>query len=54
MAASAHFFSDVMFAGVFAFLVIWLTHGLIYRWSATRISDEAVERALERMSLFRS
>jgi len=54
MAAGAHFFSDVVFAGVFAFLVIWLTHGLLYRWSATRISDEAVERALERMSLFRS
>jgi membrane-associated PAP2 superfamily phosphatase len=49
MAAGAHFFSDVVFAGVFAFLVIWLTHGLIYRWSATRIADEAVERAVERL-----
>ena len=52
--AGAHFFSDVVFAGVFAFLVIWLTHGLLYRWSATRIADAAVERAIERLSLFRS
>jgi lipid A 4'-phosphatase len=48
MAAGAHFFSDVVFAGVFAFLVIWLVHGLLYRWRRTRITDEAVERAIER------
>jgi membrane-associated phospholipid phosphatase len=49
MAAGAHFFSDVVFAGVFSFLVIWLVHGWLYRWPRTRISDEAVERALERI-----
>jgi lipid A 4'-phosphatase len=49
MAAGAHFFSDVVFAGVFSFLVIWLTHGWLYRWKRTRISDQAVEQALERM-----
>jgi membrane-associated PAP2 superfamily phosphatase len=49
MAAGAHFFSDVVFAGVFSFLVIWLVHGWLYRWPRTRISDEAVERALERL-----
>jgi lipid A 4'-phosphatase len=48
MAAGAHFFSDVVFAGVFTFLVIWLTHGFLYRWRATRITDEAVERVLTR------
>ncbi len=48
MAAGAHFFSDVVFAGVFTFLVIWLTHGWLYRWPRTRITDETVERALER------
>jgi membrane-associated PAP2 superfamily phosphatase len=47
MAAGAHFFSDVVFAGVFMFLVIWLTHGWLYRWPRTRITDAAVERALE-------
>src|SRR5262245_17594128 len=49
MAAGAHFFSDVVFAGVFSFLVIWLVHGWLYRWPRMRISDEAVERALERI-----
>jgi lipid A 4'-phosphatase len=49
MAAGAHFFSDVVFAGVFTFLVIWLTHGWLYRWRATRITDEAVEQLLQRM-----
>jgi lipid A 4'-phosphatase len=51
MASGGHFFTDVVFAGVLTFLVIWLTHGLLYRWAATRISDEAVERALEHIAL---
>jgi lipid A 4'-phosphatase len=50
MAAGAHFFTDVVFAGVFAFLVIWLVHGALYRWPRTRIADAAVEGALERMA----
>jgi membrane-associated PAP2 superfamily phosphatase len=37
MAAGAHFFTDVVFAGVFAFLVIWLAHGLLYRWPRPEI-----------------
>lgn len=49
MAAGAHFFTDVVFAGVFAFLAIWTTHGWLYRWRATRICDAAVEAALERL-----
>ena len=36
-------------AGVVTFLIIWLAHGLIYRWPATRISDEAVEATIERV-----
>src|SRR5580692_1549698 len=28
IAAGAHFFSDVVFAGVFMFLIVWLGHGL--------------------------
>jgi lipid A 4'-phosphatase len=27
-----HFFSDVVFAGVFMFLLIWIMHGLLLRW----------------------
>ena len=49
MTAGAHFFSDVVFAGVFTFLVIWLTHGWLYRWPRTRIVDATVERTLERL-----
>jgi lipid A 4'-phosphatase len=49
MAAGAHFFSDAMFAGVFTFLVIWVMHGVLYRWRRTRITDDAVERAIARL-----
>ncbi len=48
--AGAHFFSDVSFAGLFTFLIIWVVHGLIFRWPATRLSDAAIEHALERVS----
>ncbi len=46
IAAGGHFFSDVVFAGVFTYLVIWLMHGLIYRWGATRMDEAAAERRL--------
>lgn len=49
--AGAHFPSDVIFAGVFTFLIIWITYAVIYRWRRTRFSDEDVERALERVAL---
>jgi lipid A 4'-phosphatase len=49
--AGGHFVSDVVFAGVFTFLIIWLAHGLIYRWPRTRLSDEGAERALERFAM---
>ena len=48
MAGGGHFFTDVVFAGVFVFLLIWVTHGLLFRWSATHTNDEAVERPLVR------
>jgi membrane-associated PAP2 superfamily phosphatase len=50
MAFGAHFFTDVAFAGIITFMIVWLVHGLIYRWPASRISDEAVERAIERIA----
>jgi lipid A 4'-phosphatase len=46
IAGGAHFFTDVVFAGVFMFLVIWTTYGLLFRWPATRTTDETVERPL--------
>jgi len=51
MIAGGHFVSDTIFAGVFTFLIIWIVHGLIYRWPRTRLSDEAVERGIERIAL---
>ena len=48
IAAGAHFFSDVVFAGVFMYLLIWLAHGLIYRWAATRISEDWIDDLLAR------
>ena len=44
MSFGGHFFSDVVFAGVFTFLIIWLMHGYLYRWPRTRTTDEAIER----------
>ena len=49
--AGGHFFTDTVFAGVFTFLIIWVVHGLIYRWPRTRLADESVERAIERFAL---
>jgi membrane-associated phospholipid phosphatase len=51
IAGGGHFLSDVIFAGVFVFLVIWLVHGLIYRWRPTRIEDATVEGFLEDSTL---
>ena len=51
LAGGGHFASDIVFSGVFTFLVIWVMHGLIYRWRATRITDQQVERAIERVAL---
>jgi membrane-associated phospholipid phosphatase len=49
--AGAHFASDVIFAGVFTFLIIWVVHGLIYRWPRTRLTDAGIERAIERVAM---
>jgi membrane-associated PAP2 superfamily phosphatase len=46
MAAGGHFFTDVVFAGVFMYLVLWTLHGLIFRWRATRLDDGTIEHAL--------
>jgi lipid A 4'-phosphatase len=46
MAFGGHFFTDVAAAGLVTFLVIWLTHGYIYRWPSTRLTDAGVDAAL--------
>jgi membrane-associated PAP2 superfamily phosphatase len=49
--AGGHFVSDVIFAGVFTFLIIWLIYALIYRWPRTRLTDEETERVIERTAM---
>jgi lipid A 4'-phosphatase len=51
MAFGGHFFTDVAAAGLVTFLVIWLAHGLIYRWPRTRLSDAGIDAALTRLAL---
>lgn len=49
MAFGGHFFTDIAAAGLVTFLVIWLVHGFLYRWSRTRLSDAAIDAALTRV-----
>jgi len=51
MMAGAHFPSDTIFAGVFTFLIIWVAYAAIFRWPRTRLTDEGIERAIERVAL---
>jgi membrane-associated PAP2 superfamily phosphatase len=48
IAGGGHFFTDVVFAGFLIFLLIWTTHGVLFRWPASQSTDEAVERSLMR------
>ncbi len=49
MMAGGHFLSDVIFAAILTGMVIWLVHGALYRWSATRLQNQAINAALERI-----
>jgi lipid A 4'-phosphatase len=40
IAGGGHFFTDVVFAGVFMYLLIWSAYGLIYRWWPKRMVDK--------------
>ena len=48
MAFGGHFFTDVIFAGLLSFMIIWIVHGLIYRWGPTRLTEASLENAIER------
>jgi lipid A 4'-phosphatase len=44
VAGGAHFFTDVVFAFVIMFLVVWTAHGLLYRWrpgAPAKITDKS-------------
>src|SRR5262245_29183907 len=51
MMFGAHFPSDVIFAGVFTYLIIWIAYAFIYRWPRTRLSDDDVDKSLSRLTL---
>jgi membrane-associated PAP2 superfamily phosphatase len=51
MSFGGHFFTDVVFAGVFTFIIIWLMHGCLYRWPRTRTTDEVIEGRIERAAI---
>ena len=46
MAYGRHFFSDVVFAALMMCLVIWLSHGLIFRWTRTRLDETTIDRRI--------
>lgn len=46
MALGGHFMTDVIFAGTLVAFIVWLLHGLLYRWRRTRLSEQTVERAV--------
>lgn len=46
IAGGGHFFTDVVFAGVFIYLLTYAAHGLLFRWHG--MTDAAAEMALER------
>ncbi len=51
MAFGGHFFTDIAFAGIATFLIVWLVHGFIYRWPATRLNDERLDALITRLAL---
>lgn len=48
IAFGGHFFTDVVFSGVFTFAIIWVVHGMLYRWPKRGLSDAALEGLIER------
>ena len=44
IAGGGHFFTDVVFAGVFMYLVIWAAYLLIYRWWPNRARKKKADR----------
>ena len=51
VAVGGHFFTDVAFSALLTFLIVWVAHGLMFRWPLPWPSDAAIERAIERLVL---
>jgi lipid A 4'-phosphatase len=46
MLVGGHFLTDVIFAGIFTCLVVWVVHGFFYRWP-NRPTESVLDAALE-------
>ena len=51
MAFGGHFLTDVVFGALTAAFVVWLVHGLIYRWARTRLDERAVDQWIGELAL---
>ena len=49
IAGGGHFFTDVVFAGVSIYLLIFAVYGLLYRWPAARRLDGVIAHRLARI-----
>ncbi|MDB5602655.1 MAG: hypothetical protein JWN71_4699 [Xanthobacteraceae bacterium] len=50
MAFGGHFLTDVVFGALLTALVIWLMHGLIFRWTRTRLNEQAIDGAIGKLA----
>lgn len=50
IAFGGHFVTDVIASALATFIIIWLCYAYIYRWPATRFSDEDVDAWLTRVA----
>jgi membrane-associated phospholipid phosphatase len=50
MAFGGHFLTDVVAAALVSFITVWIAYALIYRWPASRLSDEAIDAWLTRLA----
>lgn len=46
MSFGAHFLSDVLFAGIAIYVLIWIFHGLFFRWPGAERCQQSIDRAL--------
>lgn len=46
MTFGGHYATDVIFAGIATFLIVWLCYAAFYRWWPKRFSDEAIDHWL--------
>jgi lipid A 4'-phosphatase len=51
MTFGGHYASDVIFAGIATFLIIWLMYWFVYRRVTSRLTDESVDRALTNLAM---